>query len=97
MIADCGDCSDFVELTERRFGAILERYGFRPVRCWSERHGRECLLMLESESSRLLFEGSDGSEDCTLGSLEAEFPSASPRQGRDGIKIGPVGNHRSGD
>jgi len=76
MNIECGDCSDFVKLTGRRFGGILERYGIRPVRCWSERHGRECLLMLESESSRLLFERSDGSENCTLGSLEAEFPES---------------------
>jgi len=76
MNIECGDCGDFVELTARRFGGVLERYGFQPVRCWSERHGRECLLLLESESSRLLFERSDGAENCTLGSLEAQFPES---------------------
>lgn len=76
MNIECGDCSDFVDLTERSFGEILEQYGFQPVRCWSERGGRECLLMLESEIGRLLFERSDGSENCTLGSLEAEFPQS---------------------
>lgn len=74
MDIECGDCRDFVELTERRYGPILERYGFRPVRCSANRGGRECLLMLESENNRLLFVRSDGADNCTLGSLDAEFP-----------------------
>jgi hypothetical protein len=74
MDIECGDCSDFVELTEKRFGDLLERHGFRPVRCTSDRGGRECLLLLESDSSRMLFVRSDGADNCTLGSLQAEFP-----------------------
>jgi hypothetical protein len=74
MNIECGDCKDFVELTERSYGKILERYGFRPLKCSSEHDGRECRLMLESDRLRLLFMRSDGSETCELGSLEAEFP-----------------------
>jgi hypothetical protein len=74
MNIECGDCSDFVELTERRFGELLDRHGFRPVKCSSDRDGRECLLMLESDTGRLLFVRSDGADNCVLGSLEAEFP-----------------------
>ena len=36
MKIECGDCNDFVELTERNYGKILERYGFRPLKCSSE-------------------------------------------------------------
>ncbi len=75
MKIECGDCSDFVELTERNYGKILNRYGFRPLKCSSERGGRECLLMVESDSSRMLFVRSDGSNNCGLGSLGAEFPA----------------------
>jgi len=74
MKIECGDCSDFVEITERDFGEILARYGFRPVKCSSVRDGRECMLMLESDVSRLLFVRSDGAETCELGSLDAAYP-----------------------
>ncbi len=76
MEIECGDCSEFVELTERNYGKILNRYGFRPLECSSERGGRECLLMVESDSCRLLFVRSDGVETCELGSADAEFPAA---------------------
>jgi hypothetical protein len=74
MNIECGDCSDFVELTEHRFGDILDRHGFRPVKCSSDRGGRECLFLVESDTSRMLFVRSDGADNCTLGSLNAEFP-----------------------
>ena len=76
MNIECGDCNDFVELTERNFGEILERYGFRPVKCWADRGGRECMLMVESDANRLLFVRSDGADTCELGSMEATFPEA---------------------
>jgi hypothetical protein len=75
MNIECGDCSDFVELTERTFGKILDQFGFHPVQCESDHDGRECLLMAESERCRLLFVRSDGSDNCGLGSLGAEFPA----------------------
>lgn len=73
MKIECGDCDDFVELTVRNFGEILDGYGFRPVKCASDRGGRECVLMVESKDQRLLFVRSDGAETCELGSLDAEF------------------------
>lgn len=76
MNIECGDCRDFVELTERHFGGLLKRYGFRPVRCSSERGGRECLFMHESDTLRLLSMRSDGAETCELGSSDAPFPEA---------------------
>jgi len=74
MNIECGKCSDFVESTERSYGDILEHHGFRPVKCSAEHDGRECLLMLESDSLRLLFVRSDGAETCELGPVNAEFP-----------------------
>lgn len=74
MDMECGDCSDFVEQTEKLYGEMLAQHGFRPVRCTSERGGRECLLLLESDVLRLLFVRSDGAETCELGSLGAQFP-----------------------
>jgi hypothetical protein len=76
MNIECGDCSDFVELTERHFGEILKQHGFRPVKCSSDRGGRECMLMVESDANRLLFVRSDGAETCELGSLNAALPEA---------------------
>ena len=73
-VVDCGDCSDFVESVHRHLGHLISRYGFRPVRCESERGGRECMWMLESDRCRLLFTLSDGAEDCSLGKVETRFP-----------------------
>jgi len=76
MDIECGDCNDFVELTERQFGGILDHHGFRPIRCTSEHDGRECILLFESRNNRLLFVRSDGADSCALGSLDAEFPES---------------------
>jgi hypothetical protein len=74
MEIECGGCGGFVEQTERDFGSLLDRYGFRPVKCVSIRDSRECKLMVESDELRLLFVRSDGAETCQLGSPQAGFP-----------------------
>jgi len=74
MEIECGDCGDFVELTDKHYGDILRLHGLLPVRCSAEHGGRECLLMLESDRLRVLFMRSDQVETCELGSLGAEFP-----------------------
>ena len=74
MVVDCGDCNHFVETVQRHLGDLISRYGFRSVQCESDRDGRECVWMLESERCRLLFTLMDGAEDCSLGRVDTPFP-----------------------
>ncbi len=71
---DCGDCNDFVENIQRDLGDLLSRYDFHSVQCDSQRGGRECVWMLESERCRLLFTLSDGEDACSLGTVDTAFP-----------------------
>lgn len=71
---DCGDCNEFAEYAQRHLGDLLSRYGFRSVQCESDRGGRECVWMLESEHCRMLFTLSDNEENCSLGRVETPFP-----------------------
>lgn len=74
MAVDCGDCNDFVENIQRHLGDLLSRYDFHSVQCDSQRDGRECVWMLESERCLLLFTLMDGAQDCSMGKLDTPFP-----------------------
>lgn len=71
---DCGDCNDFVENVQRHLGDLLTQYDFHSIECDSQRDGRECVWMVESDRCRLLFTLMDGAQDCSIGRLTTPFP-----------------------